>query len=133
MQFDLVTPEELLVSHEVTYVSVPGSEGSFGVLEGHQPTLSTLQPGAVEVEVDGETKLYYVGFGFVDVTAEKVTVLAEEAMAKTDIDAVDTESQLAAASDKLSKLIKSAGEKSDIEQLTRKVTCLEACLKLAKS
>ncbi len=133
MQFDLVTPEQLLVSSEASYVTVPGSEGSFGVLEGHQPTLSTLQPGVVEVENNGEKKFFFVGYGFVDVTSEKVTVLAEEAALKEDIDAKETQMQMQEAQDTLTKLVKSSATAGEIEQITRKVTCLEARLKLANS
>ena len=79
MQFDLVTPEKLLVSENVDYVNVPGTEGYFGVLEGHQPTLSTLNEGVVETRSGAETKSYKVVGGFVDVDGEKVTVLAETA------------------------------------------------------
>lgn len=133
MQFDLVTPEQLLVSHKASYVSVPGSEGSFGVLDGHQPTLSTIKPGTVEVEIEGETKFYCVGFGFVDVTTETVTVLAEEAISKEDIDASSTESELSITSEKLQTLIKTTGEAAEISNLTRKMACLEARLELANS
>lgn len=79
MQFDLVTPEKLLVSTNVDYVNVPGTEGYFGVLEGHQPILSTLNEGIVETRTGSETKQYKVQGGFVDVDGEKVTILAEHA------------------------------------------------------
>ena len=79
MQFDLVTPEKQLVSQQVDYVNLPGTEGYFGVLPGHQPLLSTLADGLVTVKT-GETKtVYTVSGGFVDVDAQRVTVLAERA------------------------------------------------------
>src|SRR5437763_14996035 len=48
-QFELVTPERLLVSTEVEMVVVPGTEGNFGVLAGHSPLISTIRPGTIDV------------------------------------------------------------------------------------
>ena len=50
LQFDLVSPERLLLSEDVDMVTLPGSEGDFGVLPGHAPVLSTLKSGVVEVK-----------------------------------------------------------------------------------
>ncbi len=50
IQFDLVSPERLLLSEAVDMVTLPGTEGDFGVLPGHAPVLSTLKPGVVEVK-----------------------------------------------------------------------------------
>ena len=49
IQFELVTPERLLVSTQVDMVVVPGSEGNFGVLPGHAPLISTIRPGTVDL------------------------------------------------------------------------------------
>ena len=95
MRFDLVTPALRMASFEATDVRIPGSEGDFGVLPGHQPFLSTIRPGILDVrKADGENVLYCVGQGFVDVTPEAVTVLAEEAVAKGDIDRAACELRL---------------------------------------
>ena len=104
-QFDLVSPERLLLSEEVEMVTLPGSEGDFGVLAGHAPVLSTLRPGVVDVKgmADGDMRIFVRG-GFAEVGARKVTVLAEEAipLAELDASALDqrirnTEEDLAAA------------------------------------
>lgn len=82
MQFELVTPAKSLASFEAKMVVVPGSEGGFGVLDGHQPLLSTLKAGVVRVEKpNGDEVAYQVGKGFVDVNQTKVTILAEKAEA----------------------------------------------------
>jgi F-type H+-transporting ATPase subunit epsilon len=49
VQFELVTPERLLVSQDVDMVVVPGTEGNFGVLPGHAPLISTIRPGTVDI------------------------------------------------------------------------------------
>ena len=66
--FDLVSPEKLLFSGEVDQVDVPGSEGDFGVLAGHAPTVSALRPGIMRVMVRGETQNLVVLGGFAEVS-----------------------------------------------------------------
>lgn len=105
IHFDLVSPEQMLLSEDVTMVTLPGTEGYFGVLAGHAPVISTLRPGVIEVK-DGETgdMRIFVRGGFAEVDPTKVVVLAEEAipLADLDVDALesrirDTEEDLTAA------------------------------------
>ena len=49
VEFELVTPERLVVSRGVDMVVVPGAEGDFGVLPRHTPMISTVRPGVVRV------------------------------------------------------------------------------------
>jgi F-type H+-transporting ATPase subunit epsilon len=77
-QFDLVSPEKLLFSGDVDQVDVPGTEGDFGVLAGHAPTVSALRPGIMTVYVGGEVERMVVLGGFAEVSADgKLTVLAD--------------------------------------------------------
>ncbi|WP_306120579.1 MULTISPECIES: F0F1 ATP synthase subunit epsilon [unclassified Roseitalea] len=88
--FELVSPERLLVSAQVTEVVVPGMNGYFTVLANHAPTMSTLQPGVAEVtETSGKAEKFVIFGGFVDVTPESCTLLAESAMRVDDIDRED--------------------------------------------
>ena len=50
LHFELVTPERLVRSEDVHMVTVPGSEGDFGVLEGHAPLMSTIRDGELLVQ-----------------------------------------------------------------------------------
>jgi len=87
-QFELVSPERLLLSAKVTDVTVPGSEGEFGVGAGHSPFLSTMRPGVVKaLSEDGSKHDYFVRGGFADVSASGMTVLAEQAIPMADLDA----------------------------------------------
>jgi len=95
--FELVSPGRLLASEEVDMVVVPGEEGDFGVMPGHTPVLSTVRAGVVEIHNDGQvTKRLFVEGGFAEATAERCTVLAEEA---TPLDEITAE----AANDRLAK------------------------------
>ncbi|MAM67998.1 MAG: F0F1 ATP synthase subunit epsilon [Pseudomonadota bacterium] len=96
--FDLVSPEKLLLSEDVEMVVVPGAEGDFGVLVGHAPLISALRPGVIDTysgtSVD---KRIFVAGGFAEVTGERCTVLAEEAVPVSDIDTGEAASRLSAA------------------------------------
>lgn len=88
LQFDLVSPERLLVSDAVESVMVPGSEGYFTVFAHHAPVMSTLKPGLVEVtRTSGEPEKFFVRGGFADVTPSGLTLLAEQAIRLEDLDA----------------------------------------------
>ncbi len=88
LKFDLVSPEQLLLSEEVESVVVPGTEGYFTVLAHHAPLMSTLKPGLVEVKgLSGETQKFFVRGGFADVTPSGLTLLAEQAVPLEDLDA----------------------------------------------
>lgn len=105
IHFDLVSPEQMLLSEDVRMVTLPGTEGNFGVLAGHAPVISTLRPGVIEVK-DGESgdMRIFVRGGFAEVDPKKVVVLAEEAIPLDDFDVEalearirDTEEDLTAA------------------------------------
>ncbi|SUA99372.1 F-ATPase epsilon subunit [Pannonibacter phragmitetus] len=87
-QFELVSPERLLLSDKVLEVTVPGSEGEFGVLKDHSPFMATMRPGLLKVRT-GEGKLveYFVRGGFADVSTSGLTVLAEQAIPVSELKA----------------------------------------------
>ncbi|WP_068085089.1 F0F1 ATP synthase subunit epsilon [Polycladidibacter stylochi] len=87
-QFELVSPERLLLEAQVVSAVLPGAEGEFGVGAGHSPFLSTMRPGVVKATSDnGEVHEYFVRGGFADVSATGVTVLAEQAIPMGDLNA----------------------------------------------
>ena len=73
----IVTPEKQLVAEEVDQVNVPGTEGDLGVLFDHAPILTNLRSGQLSYEKDGETVALVVSGGYLEVTDNRVTVLAE--------------------------------------------------------
>ena len=95
VEFELVSPERLLLSEQVDMVVVPGAEGDFGVLPRHAPLISTLRPGVIRVFEGREVKeRIFVAGGFAEVTPERCTVLAEEAVPVGEIDAGKLEQEL---------------------------------------
>src|SRR5271156_5717769 len=96
VQFELVTPERLLISEMVEMVVVPGTEGNFGVLPGHAPLISSIRPGTIDV-YEGSTiaERIFVAGGFAEVTNLRCTVLADEAIRVSTLDRAAIQSQLA--------------------------------------
>jgi len=81
LSFRLVIPERELLAIDADMVVVPGSEGDFGVLHGHAPLISTVRPGVIEViQASKVEQRFIVVGGFAEVTPERCTVLANEAM-----------------------------------------------------
>ena len=95
VQFELVSPEKLLLSEAVDMVVVPGSEGNFGVLPGHSLLISTVRPGVIDVYEGKEIgERIFVSGGFAEVTPERCTVLADEALPLSSLDAAAIEAGL---------------------------------------
>ncbi|MBF97285.1 MAG: ATP synthase F1 subunit epsilon [Pelagibacterales bacterium] len=110
--FELVSPEKLVMSKDVTMVVVPGTEGLFGVLPRHTPMLSTLAPGVINIyEGDNVTDSLFVVNGFAEVTEERCTVLAEEVIPVKDIDTEKYEKQIEGLRDEASRSGSDSAEK----------------------
>lgn len=95
-KFELISPEEKLISEDVTMVTIPGEEGEFGVLEGHSPLLSAVKAGVVRINktsVNDNPRRVFVAGGFADVGPDHCTLLAEEAhdLALVDVTGLDGE------------------------------------------
>ena len=97
VEFELVAPEELLFSEPVELVVVPGAEGDFGVLPGHSALISTLRTGVIFVyENDAVSRRIFVSGGFAEVTPERCTVLADEAVTLESANRSDVEERVKA-------------------------------------
>ena len=85
---EVVTPQKAIVSEEVEIVVAPGSEGEFGVLKGHTTFLTSLKIGTLRYkDAKGKERYLFVNGGFAEVLPDKVTILAESAERRQDIDA----------------------------------------------
>ena len=87
IRLEVVTPEKSVVSESVQIVMAPGSMGEFGVLSGHTPFLTTLKTGALKYKDEsGRERFVFVSSGFAEALPDRVTVLAESAERRKDID-----------------------------------------------
>lgn len=126
LQFELVSPERLLVSRDVGMVVVPGAEGDFGVLRDHAPLISTVRPGVIDVYDDGTTisDRIFVSGGFAEVTGERCTVLADQAIPLKDLDRTAVQKEL----EDLQRELAGAGDDGARGHLAARIEAAEAKL-----
>lgn len=93
-KFELVSPERVLLSADVTQVEIPGTDGDMTVMAGHAPLISTLLPGMVRAVLPDGIKRIYVKSGLVEINPETVTLLAEHAFVTDEIDPRQLEAEL---------------------------------------
>src|SRR5664280_2330474 len=86
LMLEIVTPEKMTFSGKVEEVTIPGTEGEFGVLRGHEAFLSSVDIGELNFIQDGKKTHYSVNTGYAEVTASKVTILIETAERSDSID-----------------------------------------------
>ena len=82
MKMEIVTPHGMIFEGDVSSVTLPGSEGEFGVLPGHASVVTTLSSGVIEVvKADNSKELIAINWGHAKVDSNKVSVLADGAVA----------------------------------------------------
>lgn len=87
IKLEIVTPDKLVVDDDAQIVMAPGTDGEFGILKGHTPFLTSLKVGTVKYkETSGKERLIFVSGGFAEALPDKVTILAESAERRRDID-----------------------------------------------
>ena len=84
--FDLVSPEKLLFSGDVTQVDLPGTEGDMGVLAQHAPLVTSLRPGILVIHGESGALRVVIDGGFAEVGPTGLTVLADMAVPREDFD-----------------------------------------------
>jgi len=126
---EIVTPEKLAFSGKVEEVTVPGSEGEFGVLRGHASLLSSIQIGELSYTQDNKKVAYAVDTGYAEVLSSKVTILVEGAERSDMIDRDRARKDKEEAEAKLAKMAK---EDPDYERIKAAVTKAETRLKVAE-
>ncbi|MGE0222326.1 MAG: ATP synthase F1 subunit epsilon [Acetobacteraceae bacterium] len=109
---EIVSPEKLLLSRSVEMVVIPAAEGDMGVLEGHTPMIVMLRGGTIALyEGEQVTDQLFVAGGFAEVTGDRCTVLASEALPVADLSKDEAERRLREAEEELTQL-----QGADIEE-----------------
>jgi len=127
-KFELVSPERLLVSEQVESVIIPGTEGEMTVMANHSPLMTTVKPGVVTVRpASGAEQRYVVFGGFADVLPESCTLLAESAVAVSDIDRSDLDRRISEAKEDVADA-KDDQARTKAEQHLSNLTTLQAAL-----
>jgi len=91
ISLEIVTPSEVVYSEEVDHVVIPTSRGKIDILPHHVPIIDTLSAGDIKIEKEGTTQYLAVGSGFVEVYAEKVSLLTDQAIDISNSDEAEIE------------------------------------------
>ncbi len=130
---DIVSAEGLIFSGDANMVFAPGSQGELGIAPRHAPLLTTLKPGEVRVQIDGqEEQSFYVGGGALEVQPHLISVLADTAARAKDLD----EAAAIAAKGRAEEAVRSRTDKQEIAEaqaeLARAAAQLQAINRLRK-
>lgn len=129
--FELVSPEQKLISEQAYQVTIPGEEGDVGVRAGHMALVMTVRPGVVEVirTEDGTKEKIFIAGGFADISQTNCTVLAEEAVPVANLNAEKLTAELSNVTENL------AHADTDVEKLSlnRKLAIVTAMLEAVKA
>jgi F-type H+-transporting ATPase subunit epsilon len=128
LMLEIVTPEKLAFSGKVEDVTLPGTEGEFGVLRGHAALLSSIDIGELNFTKENKKTFYALNTGYAEVTADKVTVLVETAERS---DLIDKERAKRAKENAEAKLAKMS--KDDVEFETVRIALTRAINRISVS
>jgi F-type H+-transporting ATPase subunit epsilon len=127
VRLEIVTPDKAVVDEDVKIIMAPGSLGEFGVLIGHTPFLTTLKTGIVRyTDTKGTERFVFVNGGFAEALPNKVTILAESAEKREDID-VD---RAKASQERAEKRLAEARTQKDIDTVRAKAALDRALVRI---
>lgn len=130
-QFELVSPERLLVSEKIESVVIPATEGEMTVMANHAPVMTTIKPGVVTVKTaSGQQERYVVFGGFADILPAGCTLLAESAVAVKDLDRDDIARRVQDAREDVTDARDDAA-RTRAEQYVAQLTTLQSALQAA--
>ena len=127
--FELVSPERLLLSERVSEVVIPATEGEMTIMANHAPTMTTIKPGVVTVKKsDGQVSRYIVFGGFADILPSGCTLLAESAVPAEEADRTLIEKRIEAAKAAIDENAHNDEQKTRLEQFLAELTQLNGIL-----
>jgi len=127
IRFEVVTPEKIVVDEEAQIVAAPGVLGEFGALVGHTPFLTPLKTGVIHyTDAGGKERYVFVSGGFAETLPDKVTILAESAERRSDIDV----ERARAAVERAQKRLEEDRGKDDIDFVRAKAALERAMVRL---
>ena len=128
MQLEIVTAERLVSSEEVNVVVAPGVMGELAVLPHHAPLITVLKPGELRIVKDGQESYIAVSGGFLEVMANKVTILADTAEREEEIDVQRAEEAFGRAQERVA----SATSEVDLQKALAAIRRSQARMKVVR-
>lgn len=118
LHLTVLTPERGVLDQDVYSVTVPGAQGYLGILKDHAPLISSTVPGKLTVkDVGGNPSVYAVGAGFVEVSDNKVSILADSFIPAGEINAGEATASRDAARKRLEQQNLTPAQKSEAQEL----------------
>jgi len=131
IRLEIVTPDSTVYSDIVDHVVVPTANGKVDLYQHHAPLIDRLEPSDIKIQKDGKIEYLAVGSGFVEVYAEKVSIITDQAISVEKDNQEEIDRALKRAQDALDE-----GRKSNIDeaqlQLLEAAAKFERARKLAK-
>lgn len=103
-RLEVVTPLAKVLSEDVEFIMIRTTDGDMGVLPNHSPFVAGLATGEMKIRSNGKEDFFYVSGGFMEISNNVVTVLADEAMNVKDIDLEMARKEAQIAQEKLDKI-----------------------------
>jgi len=123
INLEIVTPTKVVLNTEVEVVAAPGALGEFGVLPGHVPFITTLNPGIVKYSEGSSEKTFFIPGGIFNVESDKAKILTESAEIPSDIDSSEANRQL----EDIENIIDGfEGSEEELAELNKKLKLAEA-------
>jgi len=123
INLEIVTPTKVVLNTEVDVVAAPGALGEFGVLPGHVPFITTLNPGIVKYSEGSSEKTFFIPGGIFNVESDKAKILTESAEIPSDIDSSEANRQL----EDIENIIDGfEGSEEELAELNKKLKLAEA-------
>ena len=128
MNLEIITAERVVYSDEVDVVVAPAMEGEVGILPHHAPLMTVIMPGEIMVRKDGEETYLAVGGGFLEMMANKVTILADSAERSDEIDEARVQEAMRRAEERIQMRVSDV----DLERAVSALRRSQARLKVAQ-
>ncbi len=123
INLEIITPTKVVLNTEVEVVAAPGTLGEFGVLPGHVPFITTLNPGLVKYSEGSSEKSFFIPGGIFNVDGDKAKILTESAEIPSDIDSAEANKQL----EDIQNIIDGFdGTEDELAELNKKLKLAEA-------
>ncbi|MDH4139613.1 MAG: ATP synthase F1 subunit epsilon [Coriobacteriia bacterium] len=132
---EIVTPERIVYTNEVRMVVAPAIDGEVGVLPLHAPLVSALRAGEVRVRYgdgDRDVEWFAVSGGYIQVHEDKVIILADHALAASQIDVERAKQALDHAQTRMAEVDESAKHEVDVDELDRELKWCEVQLEVGR-
>jgi len=128
LNLEIVTPEKKVLSEAVDSVTIPTASGEIGILTNHAPLISSLKPGILSYTKAGATEKMVISGGFIEVSADNVSILADVAETSDEINIETAKTERDAAEKQLNAW---KGSEEEFEAERERLERAQARLQLA--